>query len=234
MTGKIKSKELVADGTLKVDYEVAEPVSFKPGQYMFVKLINPPYTDEKGDRRQFSINNPPSQNTILTMTTRLTESAFKRSLNELPVGTEVEIGPIAGVFTLPENPQKPLVLIAGGIGITPFRSMLAHVKEKNLSYPITLVYSNRNQASTAYLKELSELATLLPNFKLILTMTEDNSWEGENRKIDSQFITEYFHNVNGYLYMVVGPPAMVEAVDKALQEAGVTQENIKKENFTGY
>lgn len=234
MIGKIKSKGEIAEGTLRVDFEITEPVSFKSGQYMFVTLKNPPYTDEKGNKRQFSINNSPNTQGILTMTTRITESAFKRSLKELPLGSEVEIGPIAGVFTLPEDTAKPLVFIAGGIGITPFLSMLEYIKEEGLPYKITLIYSNRNQASTAYLAELKNLASLLPNFKLILTMTEDNSWEGERRLIDSKFITEYFPDLNASFYMVVGPPGMVEAVSKALAEAGVKPENIKKENFTGY
>lgn len=234
MIAKIKDKKEVAEGTLQVSFQLPQDVQFKAGQYMFVTLINPPYTDEKGNRRQFSINNSPNQKNILTMTTRLTDSAVKRSLKELPIGTEVGIGPIAGVFTLPEDISKPLVLIAGGIGITPFMSMLSYIKEEKLSYKITLLYSNRNQASTAYLKELQELATLIPNFKLILTMTEDNGWTGERRKIDSHFIKEYFPNVNDNLYMVVGPPMMVEAIEKALLEAGVKSENIKKENFTGY
>lgn len=234
MLGRIKSKEVVAEGTLQVTFEVIEPVSFKPGQYVFVNLPKLHYPDERGARRQFSINNSPNHPDHLTITTRLSESGFKKTLKELPEGSEVELGPIAGVFTLPEDTSKPLVLIAGGIGITPFMSMLEYIKEQSLPYNVTLLYSNRNQASSAYLNELEELADTLPNLKLILTMTEDNLWTGEKRMINSAFIKEYFPNVNNNYYMVVGPPAMVEAVEKALREAGVRVENIKTENFTGY
>ncbi len=226
MTGKIKGKEEVAQGTLQVTFQIDEPFTFQPGQYCFVTL--------NGEKKQFSINNSPGQNNIITITTRLSESSFKKALKDLPIESEVELGPIAGVFTLPEDTSKPLVLIAGGIGITPFMSMLQYVKESSLTYNITLLYSNRNQASAAFLDELRKLPKALPNFKLILTMTEDNSWTGEKRKIDSEFISEYFPDVNDNLYMVVGPPTMVEAVEKALLEARVFRENIKKENFTGY
>ena len=234
VTSVIKGKKVAAEGTLQVTFEVSESVSFKPGQYVFVKLPKLLYPDDRGGKRQFSINNPPSQSKILTITTRLSDSGFKKTLNELPIGSEVELGPIAGVFTLPEDTSEPLVFIAGGIGITPFMSMLSYIEETGKPYQITLVYSNRNQASSAYLKELGELTYTLPNLKLILTMTEDNTWAGEKRIIDAKLIKEYFPNLNDNMYMVVGPPAMVEGVEKALIEAGVNEENIETENFTGY
>lgn len=234
MIGKIIDKKEVAEGTSQVTFEVIKPVIFKPGQYVFVNLPKLHYPDERGARRQFSINNSPNHPNHLTITTRLSESGFKKTLNELSVGSEVELGPIAGVFILPEDTSKPLVLIAGGIGITPFLSMLSYIKEEALPYNVTLLYSNRNQASSAYLNELEELADTLPNLKLILTMTEDNLWTGEKRMINSAFVKEYFPNLNDNLYMVVGPPTMVEAVEKVLKEVGVEEDNIETENFTGY
>lgn len=234
MVGKMKNKEEVAEGTLAVTFQLTEPVSFKSGQYIFVTLTTLNYPDERGPKRQFSINNDPSINDQITITTRLSDSGFKKTLHELPIGTEVELGPIAGVFTLPEDPTKPLVLIAGGIGITPFMSMLNYVKEQNLPYKITLIYSNRSQASTAYLSEIQQLSKEIADFKLILTMTDDPGWIGEKRMVGSQFIKDYFPSVNAQNYMVVGPPGMVDAVRQSLTEAGVNQANIKFENFTGY
>ncbi len=232
MLGKIVNKEQVAENTLSVTFNTEEPVSFKPGQYVFINLPKLNYPDERGTRRQFSIVNSPNLPNILAITTRLSDSGFKKTLNELPIGSAVELGPIAGMFTLPENPTKPLVFIAGGIGITPFISMLSFIKEEKLPYTISLVYSNRNPPSTAFLKYLQQLT--IPNFKLILTMTDDPDWTGEKRMINAEFIKEYFPNLNSYFYMVVGPPAMVEGVENALIEAGVLNENIKNENFTGY
>ncbi len=232
MVGRIKNKEFVAVGTLRVTFELNQSVSFKPGQYVFVNLPKLNYPDERGSKRQFSINNSPSQSNILTITTRISNSGFKKTLQELPEGSEVELGPIAGIFTLPENPLKPLVFIAGGIGITPFLSMLEFIKETRKPYQITLLYSNRNQSSTPFLEYLQQFT--IPDFKLILTMTDDSNWKREKRIINSEFIKEYFPDVNSNLYMVVGPPAMVEGVENALIKAGVREENIIKENFTGY
>lgn len=234
MQGFIKSKEIIAEGTLKVVFELDEKVTFKPGQYVFVNLPKLLYPDDRGARRQFSINNSPNKSNILTITTRLSDSGFKKTLKELAVGSSVELGPVAGVFILPEDTSQPLVLIAGGIGITPFLSMLSHIKETKRPYKVTLVYSNRNQSSTAFLNEVQEFAKSLPDFKLILTMTEDNGWTGEKRKIDAGFIKEFFPKVNENLYMVVGPPGMVDAIRRVLSEVGIKEESIKFENFTGY
>src|SRR3989344_4430250 len=222
MKGSVIEKREVARGTLQVVFELPQPVSFKPGQYFFVNL--------PVGRKQFSINNSPNQNHLLTLTTRLTGSDFKNALNELPIGSEVELGPIAGEFSLPEDTSRPLVFIAGGIGITPCMSMFRFLKETANPYQITLIYSNRNQASTAFLNEVSDFKFI----KLILTMTDDPNWSGEKRKVDAKFINDYCPKSNSYHYMVVGPTAMVDAVRKALEDAGVSNENIKFENFTGY
>lgn len=221
MIGKIIDKKEIAAATLQVTFQVNEKFSFLPGQYVFVTLINPPV------KRHFSIVNSPDEKGIITITTRLRDSDFKKTLKELPLGSTVELGPISGSFVLPEDTSRPLIFIAGGIGITPFMSILRYVKNHNLNYKITLLYSNRDQASTAYLEEVQK-------FKSILTMTEDPAWTGEKRKIDAGFIKEYFPNINSYGYFVVGPPPMVEAVQKALLEAGVEINNITIENFTGY
>ena len=235
MKAKVISKEEIAQGTLMVTFEVVDLLpEFKAGQYFFITLPKLYYPDERGPRRHFSVVNSPNEKGILSMATRLTESGFKKTLAELPLGTEVEVGPIAGVFVLPENLNRPLVFISGGIGITPFMSMLKFVKEEKLPANITLIYSNRNQQSTAFLKELEELAKKIPNFKLVLTMTEDNGWSGEKRKVDGQFIKEYTSNLQNPYFMVVGPPAMTEAVIIELKKIGVEDQNIKVEKFTGY
>lgn len=221
MTGKITDKKEIATGTLQVTFQVSENFSFLPGQYVLVRLINPP------DQRYFSIVNSPDEKGIITIATRMRDSDFKKALKELPLGSTVELGPISGSFVLPEDTSRPLIFIAGGIGITPYISMLRFVNERKMPYDITLVYSNRDQAGTAYLEEVKK-------FKSILTMTEDPAWAGEKRRIDASFIKEYFPDLNSNTYFVVGPPPMVEAVQKALLEAGVEINNIKIENFTGY
>lgn len=236
MLGKIVAKQLIATGTLltTIDLQGAE-ISFKPGQFIFVTLPNIPYPDPKKGKRHFSLVNSPDQRGIVEFATRLRdESAYKKYLQELPLGSEVEVGPINGNLTLPEDLSKHYVFLAGGIGITPFISMLrykiAHLpKEK-----ITLVYSNRDQTTSAFLDEIQKMPEIDPNIKLVLTMTEDRDWMGETRIIDSGFIKDYFKEVTNFTFYIAGSPSMVQATDNALSEAGVNSTNIIKENFSGY
>lgn len=233
MKAVIKEQKEVAEGTLRVVFEVDQEVEFKPGQTFNVTLLNPHYKDSRGATRHFTIVNAPDGNEIV-MTTRLGPSAFKRSLKELLLETEVKIFSIGGDFILPEKPEGPLVFLAGGIGITPFMSMLQYMRKNNLPYQVTLVYSNRDQESAAYLKDLEKMDLEMDNFRMIPIMTDDLNWEGETRRIDAAFLQKCFPRLGDNLYYVAGPPKMVESIHQVLLEAGVEEENIKTENFTGY
>ncbi len=236
MRATVKEKREVAEGTLLVVFDLGgEHFDFRPGQYFWVELLDPPYTDERGNRRHITVVTSPNERGVLAFATRLRDSAFKRTLRELPVGSEVEVEPPKGKFSLPEDPSRPLVFVAGGIGITVFRSMLRYIHEERLPHRVTLIYSNRDCESTAFLDELRELEQALPDFGLILTMTQDPGWEGETRKVDAQFIADYLGDeLNRYTFLVAGPPPMTEGVQAALQEAGVEDENVIAERYSGY
>jgi ferredoxin-NADP reductase len=233
---RIKDKQEVAKGTLLVTFDLlGEEVDFTPGQYFFVTLPDAGHQDDKGLRRHITVVTSPNDKGILGFATRMRDSAFKRTLRELPVGTEVEVEPPKGKFSLPEDTSGPLVFVAGGIGITVFRSMLRYIYEERLPYRVTLIYSNRDRESTAFLAELRELEQSLPGLRLILTMTQDPGWEGESRKVDAEFVKDYLDDdLNGYTFLVAGPPAMAESVQTALQEAGVRDENLIAQRYSGY
>jgi ferredoxin-NADP reductase len=236
MKARITEKREVANGTLLVMFDLlGEEVDITPGQYFFVTLPDVGHQDDKGLRRHFTVITPPSEKGVLGFATRMRDSAFKRSLGELPVGTEVEVEPPKGSFRLPEDTSRPLVFVAGGIGITVFRSMLRFIHEEELPYRVTLVYSNRDRQSTAFLEELFELENQSSNLRLVLTMTQDPGWEGETRMIDSEFFHDHLgKNLNENTFLIAGPPAMVEAMQKALAEAGVDEENVIAERYSGY
>src|SRR5947199_4222823 len=193
MRSKVKETREVAKGTLLVIFDLlGQEVHFKAGQYFWVELLNPPYQDEKGARRHISVVTSPTERGILGLCTRLRDSAFKRSLVELPVGTEVEVEQPKGDFVLPEETDRTYVFIAGGIGITVFRSMLRYIADKGLPHRVTLVYSNRDRESAAFLDELQDLERSSPGFRLVLTMTDDPDWDGESRRIGAAFLQDYF------------------------------------------
>ena len=236
MRAQLKEKREIAKGTLLATFDLlGEDVAFKPGQYFFVTLPDVGHQDERGLRRHITVVTSPNEKGVLGFATRMRDSAFKRSLREVPPGTEVEVESPKGDFVLPEETSRPLVFVAGGIGITVFRSMLRYIREEGLPHRVTLIYSNRDQESTAFLDELRELEQENPNFRLVLTMTQDPSWDGESRKIDTQFFRDYLEDdLNEYTFLVAGPPGMVEAMQEALAETGVKEENVVAQRYSGY
>ena len=172
---------------------------------------------------------------MLGLCTRLRDSAFKRSLAELPIGAEVDVEQPKGSFLLPEDTDKQYAFIAGGIGITVFRCMLRYIAEEQLPYRVTLIYSNRDRESSAFLDDLAELEQAIPGLQVVLTMTDDASWDGESRRIGADLLREHLGDDLGSLtYLIAGPPAMVEGVTGALTGEGVPEEQVQAGKFSGY
>ncbi len=133
--------------------------------------------------------------------------------------------------------SRPAVFIAGGIGITPFKSMVLDALHRDLAPPMTLLYSNRTLASAAWHKLFVELGERSSRFTYAPTITRDadnTDWKGERRRIDADFIRNYVADFDAVSFYVCGPPAMVNAVVETLKNENVTQERIHSESFWGY
>jgi len=235
MRATIKQKTIIAENTLDVVFDLgSQEIKFLPGQFFFLKLIRPPFNDGRGAERHFSFINSPDQKNIIEMATRLTGSAFKKSLEKLPLKTAVEIGPIAGEFLLPADSNQPLVFIAGGIGITPFISMLRFIAAQKLNHEITLLYFNRTQASTAFYQELLKLKRKIAKLEIVFSMNEDAAWKGEASPLSPALIKKYLPNYLAQKYFLAGPPAMVKSALQALRDLKIKKGNIQAESFTGY
>jgi ferredoxin-NADP reductase len=236
MRAQIKEKREVAKGTLLVIFDLlGRDVAFTPGQYFWVTLLDPPYEDERGPRRHISVVTSPNERGVLGLCTRLRDSAFKRSLAELPIGAAVEVEEPKGTFLLPEDTSRRYVFVAGGIGITVFRCMLRYIAEERLSHRITLVYSNRDRESAVFVDELLALERDNEKLDLLLTMTDDSGWNGESRRIGPELLRDHLGNEWKELtYLITGPPAMVDGVVDALQGAGVPEEQLLPDRFSGY
>jgi ferredoxin-NADP reductase len=232
----VKETREVAQETLLVIFDLqGEQVDFRPGQYFWVELPNRGYDDEKGLRRHISVVTSPTERGVLGLCTRLRDTAFKKTLAELQVGDEVEVEPPKGDWQLPEDTSPNYVFIAGGIGITVFHSMLRYIADTGEPYRVTLVYSNRDRASTPFLEELHEFERTIPDFRLVLTMTQDDGWEGESRYVSTELLSDYLAgDLGDYTYLVAGPPALVEAVVGQLSAAGVPEEQVLPDSFSGY
>jgi ferredoxin-NADP reductase len=113
--------------------------------------------------------------------------------------------------------------------------MLRYIVEEGLPHRVTLVYSNRDREGTAFFDELSELERENENIRLVFTMTEDPGWDGESRRIGPELLRDHLGDDLGqFRYLLAGPPPMVEAVTADLQAAGVPDDRVRPERFSGY
>lgn len=234
---KLLAKNEVALGTMQFFFERPEAFEYKSGQHITLRLINPPQTDEEGNNRIFSLTSAPYEED-LSIATRMRETAFKNSLKAMSLQTIIDMDGPSGSMVLHQESSKAAVFLAGGIGITPFISMVKDASHEKLTHKIFLFYSNRRPEDTAYLEDLQKLEKENPNFKLIATMTEkeksSHQWNGETDYITKEMLQKYVGDLSLPIYYVAGPPQMTEAMKKMLAEAGVLDDNIRSEDFTGY
>jgi len=236
-TSKLKNRETLAEGTMGFYFAKPAGFEFKPGQYMDITLIDPPETDAEGNIRSFSIASAPDEDHLL-FATRMRDTAFKRFLRSAPIDTVVKMEGPMGSFTLHNNASKPAVFLAGGIGITPFSSILRHAAKAKLPHRLHLFYSNRRPEDAAYMDVLIQLEQQNPNFKFIPSMSEMNKsaqkWNGETGFINKEMLERHLPSLQGPIYYIAGPPAMVAAMRQMLAGAGVDEDDIRTEEFAGY
>lgn len=243
-TAKLKSREEVAEQTMAFRFVKPRDWTFKAGQFVDISLINPLETDMKGNTRGFSIASAPNED-FLMITTRMRNTAFKRVLRTLPLDTQVTVEGPFGNLTLHTNESRPAVLLAGGIGITPFRSIVFWAAHEKLKHRVFLFYSNRRPEDAAFLDELQSLERENPNYKCIPTMTgmetSKRPWHGAVGPIGYDLISKYLKSVvssamytTGPIYYLAGPPGMVGGLRTMLTKSGVDDDDIRSEEFTGY
>jgi ferredoxin-NADP reductase len=228
-------KKGVAKDTMAFYWEKPANFEYTAGQNGDFTLIDPPETDAEGNKRTFSFVDTPSEESLMT-TTRMRDSAFKRNLKNLPVGTVVKLDGPYGDFILHKNQAKPAVFLIGGIGITPVHSIIADATHKHLPHKITLLYSNRTLDDAPFIAELENFAKNNPNFKFVPVYTKEAEigWSGEKGHINSEMLRKYVSDVAAPIYYLSGPPTMVKAMRQLLIGVGADEDNIRTEEFAGY
>ena len=236
-TAPLTKREEIAEGTMAFHFAKPAEFQFRAGQSIDLTLLNPPESDAEGDTRTFTIASAPSDNDLM-IATRMRDTAFKRVLRKASPGLQVKIAGPSGSFVLHRKSEKPAVFLAGGIGITPFRSIIRQAEHDQSSHHLHLFYSNRRPEDAAFLAPLSEATKQNPNFHLIATMTEmENShrqWKGETGSINQDMLTKHLPSLEGLIYYLAGPPAMVAAMKRMLINAGVDEDDIRTDEFSGY
>ena len=234
---KLKDRKEVAERTIAFRFEKPSGWTFKAGQFIDMTLLDPTETDSEGNTRGFSIASGPHEETLM-VATRMRDTAFKRVLRDMPIGTAVKIEGPSGDLTLPNNSKQAIVFLAGGIGITPFRSMVVRAVKEKLPHRIFLFYSNRRPEDAPFLEELQILERENPNYKLIASMTEmeksHRPWNGETGLINQEMLDRHLKSAGRRVYYIAGPPAMVKGLHEMLNKAGVDDDDIRAEEFAGY
>jgi ferredoxin-NADP reductase len=201
--------------------------TFKPGQWIDITLLSPTQTDAKGNVRGFSIASAPHED-ILMVATRLRDTAFKRELATMPLNTEIKIEGPGGNLVLHNNAARTAVFLAGGIGVTPIRSILSHAAKQRLPHRILFFFSNRQPEDAPFLADLQALQKENPNYTFIPTMTElaksPHQWNGETGYINKEMPAKYLSDAKSPIYYIVGPPGMVNGLHSVVNESGVDDE----------
>ena len=234
---KLLNRIEVAEGTMAFHFEKPPGFDFKPGQSSDLTLVDPPENDSEGNVRTFSIASAPFEDRLM-FATRMRDTAFKRSLKRVPLGTPVKMEPPTGSFTLHKNSSKPAVFLAGGIGITPFFSIVQQADHDRLPHNLYLFYSNRRSEGAPFLEILEKLEKTNPHFRFVATMTEiphsQKKWGGETGLIDKTMLSRYLSDLRGPIYYIAGPPAMVSDIRKMLMASSIDEDDIRTEEFSGY
>jgi ferredoxin-NADP reductase len=233
-TNLIHSSE-IAQNTVEFVFRRPEGFEFQAGQHVNLKLEKLLFEDKKGARRTFTIASAPFEEDI-HIVTRMTGSGFKRTLMEGGSQTVEMQGPLGDMT---HEPTLPAIFIAGGIGITPFRSMVLESLHQRTASVMTLLYSNRDLTSAVFLPLFNELAARHPSlfhYYPVFTgeATADAAQNSDSRRFDRDFILEHVHEIDQVMFYLCGPQQMVDDVHVILSNEKVTADRIRSEVFWGY
>ena len=222
---KLAARKAESPGVESFIFKPEEPLVWKAGQFLHY-VVNHQPTDDRGSDRWFTIASAPYERHVM-LTTRFASkhgSTFKEALKALKPGDSIEVSDLDGDFIV-NRPNKQYVFIAGGIGITPFRSILKQAEHQGKQLHVTLFYSNRKTVA-AYKKEFDAMAKRNPHLTIHYLF--------HPQRIDKKTVKELVPDLKKPIFYVSGPEPMVESIGKMLKQIGVPKNRIKQDWFPGY
>jgi ferredoxin-NADP reductase len=227
---RLKSRQEIAEETMAFRFEKPPGFLFKAGQFVTFTLIHLAETDAQSNRRIFSLASAPYELDLM-IATRLRDSAFKRVLRSIKVGTELAMSSPSGSLTLHADQEIPAVFLTGGIGITPVRSLILQATRDKLPHRLTLFDENRKTEDMAFLSELKKAEIENPNFTIVESASKV---AGESGHITAVMLKNCIVDLSLPIFYLSGPAATVEALRKTLKESDVDDQKIRTEIFSGY
>ncbi|MBI2031361.1 MAG: RnfABCDGE type electron transport complex subunit D [Candidatus Levybacteria bacterium] len=234
---KLKEKIKISPEVIDFSFVPDKKFTFIPGQYMEWTLPHK-NIDGRGNRRFFTIASSPGENYIhLGVKFSQDGSSFKRALSSIEKTDTIVASQIAGEFTLPQDANLKLVFIAGGIGITPFRSIIKFLIDTNSRRRITLFYANKISSEIMY-EDVFDRAESQLGIKIVYTLTDTENvpkdWKGKIGRIDENMIKKEVPDYKNHYFYLSGPHEMIKSFEKILTNMGIDRKMIKTDYFPGY
>lgn len=230
---KFKGKREIAANTYEFSFVKPDGFTFKPGQYLEWMLPHDK-NDSRGIRRYFTIASAPSESEVRLAVKVLPEkgSSYKTALCELDENEVLIASQLAGDFLLPADTETKLGMIAGGIGITPFRSHLKHMEISGQLFDTALLYCVNQETELAYFDEFSNMSGSIP-LTVTPVVAKDEETHHEQGYVTKELLERRVPDYKERVWYISGPPPMVSAYKKMLRDAGVSSVNIKTDFFPG-
>ncbi|HUD10684.1 MAG TPA: FAD-dependent oxidoreductase [Candidatus Saccharimonadales bacterium] len=212
-------------------FEPEKPVDYIAGQFIEMSLPHP-QPDERGTKHWFTLSSSPTDSPFVSITTKFAErsSTFKAALRNLNLGDGVTISEPMGDFVLPKNSSIPLVFVAGGIGITPFHSIIKWLIDTRQARELTFIYAVNNEHEMVFQKLFEHYGMN----RIIVANKPDSAWDGETGRLTAKRILDLAKPTTDTLIYVSGPEPMVETLDNDLENAGIPKARLVGDFFPGY
>jgi ferredoxin-NADP reductase len=230
-------RQTIARDTMAFWFDAGDAsFEFRPGQHADFGFARPYHGSESDNSRTFSLASSPRDKRPIMIAMRMRKTAFKSALKAAAMGTRFIVSRPRGSFTLHRDVTRPAVFLAGGIGITPIRSILRCAAQERLPHKLYLFYSNREAEDVAFIEGLESMATQNPKFIFIPTVTghRTTAWTYEKGQINRDMLTRYLFWLRRPIYYIAGPSGMVTAMTKLLNSSGVGDDDMKTEEFGDY
>ena len=234
---ELRDKIRIAQDTVEFAFLPGRQLAYQPGQYMEWTLPHDK-PDSRGSRRWFTLASSPTEDLLrLGIKFYAKGSSYKAALLDIDQNTPIVAAEIAGDFVMPSDETKKLVFIAGGIGVTPFRSMIKYLIDTSQPRPVRILYAVRNQADFAY-REVFETARQKLGIKTLYLVSDETVKNAAPNTIpgmiSAEIIKRYIPDYADCLFYISGTHPMVEAMQDVLHQLGVSHGHIKIDFFPGY
>jgi glycine betaine catabolism B len=208
---------------------------FRPGQFVFYELDGLVFPDERGNRRHFTISSSPTEKGTIMFTTKMRGTGFKETLLNAPLGYELNVETPDGLFVMHEGEARRQVFITGGIGVTPFRSILRNAVDTNAPISGLMLYFNHASSDIIFRDELENISRQMQTFSMVHVLSQpEERWTGERGQLDEMLLRKYVTNFDQSVFWISGPPQMVSAYRGLIKQIGVSDEAIRTDSFIGY